>query len=224
MFFTASGGCMRVPTHLGIRVTRYWNTNKQKCFTCVTLSPTTCFPLSHLLFHSPRSPLLIFLSFTSATPVIFHTHPFVIPSFTLSQPIPFHKASLSFFPSWYFFKCPLNCAFVNWLCCKISPFLFSMSCFLSPSCSCVNSTLQGVGGNDRWGTKHTYPPQWSCASPALCERLDGHLLQRPFDCSLGHGLTHRHQPPSGLGWTQGRCQCGRFWWQIHCVCFWRSHH
>lgn len=96
--------------------------------------------------------------------------------------------------------------------------------FIYHLCLHYSPPLQGLGGDDRRGTKHTNPPQWGSSSSPLCKWIDGHLLQGPFHCRLGHGLTYWHQPTSCPCGASGCCKRGWFWRQIYCICLRGPHH
>lgn len=142
------------------------------------------FPLSifNLLFfhfdHSSHCPRLIFLSYAPLPSILFQfSHPFVISSLCLTL-LPSHSTYPFFLPAPFqlFFSslchlCPHHSPTLSSL-----PFsVFSSSCF-PPSVSSASPPLQGVGGDDGWGTEHTDPPQRGSSSPALRQRPDGHLL------------------------------------------------
>lgn len=163
------------------------------------------FPLSPSNFSFLLHPFL--LSFSTFLTLLSFL-PFV-PLLSFHLPI-FHSCSIP----------PLPSSFDHSV---ISPYF----CFLNlPVSSCFPPSLplQGVGGDNGWGTEHIDPPQRGSASPTLCQRPDGHLFQGPLNCCLGHGLSDWHQLTSCPGRTPCCCQCGRLWRQIYRVRLRGPHH
>lgn len=150
-------------------------------------------PLAPITFSFPIFPFLLLFSLLwniCCFPFLFHTL-FQILNFTGS----FHLL----FSSLY------HLSSVIWPFCQPSCFFLPhIPSFFHPT-TFTFTPLQGMGSDDRWGTEYTDPPQWGSSSLALREWPDGDLLQGPFDCSLGHGLSYWHQPTSRPCGTPGCC-------------------
>lgn len=158
-----------------------------------------CFPVHVMLSAAPPATSSYF-SFpltpsSNCFPLFPPLHCFV--------PIPPSELEILWVNSFFLSALHSTCTFLN-ICIFLSPNLLFF--------------FQGVGGDHRWGTEHADPSQRGSSSPALRKRADGHMLQRPLHCCLGHGIANRHQLTSRPCGTPRCCQRGGLWWQIYSVC------
>lgn len=207
MFSTANSACVCV----------HCKTNKHNSLVSPLFSFFLCshyisfpLPIVNLLFFdldlSSHCPHLIIFSYSPLPSIFFHSsHPSLLiphPNFPF---LPHPTFSLS-----TTFALIISPSFI---------LLFTSTRLLLPVLP-----LQGVGSDDGRGTEHTDPPQRGSSSFALRQRPDGHLLQGPFYCRLGHGLSYWHKPTSCPCGTPGCCQRGRLWRQIYRVSLRGPHH